>query len=313
MYVIRGLKNVPAQYRGAAVTIGNFDGVHLGHQALFENLRAIANQRDVPAVGLTFEPHPIRVLRPEKAPQRITCVRGKIRFMEENGADAVLIMRFTHALAAHSPEEFVRVVLAEGLGAVEVLVGYNFRFGAKGAGDLEMLRDLGEKYGFGVTVQPPFEKSGQPVSSTRVRGAIGLPDFELAEELLGRSFEVESRVGSGMKRGRALGFPTANLPICQRVHPPTGVYIVEGLVDGYWLPAVANLGTNPTFGDEGLHLEVHMLAPCGDLYRKVLRVRFLRRIREEIKFAGPEELVARINLDIDEAKAFFAAHGIEVG
>lgn len=309
MYIIRGLKNVPPHLRGGAVTIGNFDGVHLGHQAVFATLRGLAARHDAPALAITFEPHPRRLLRPDEPLARITGVRGKARWMERNGLDAMLVLQFTHSFARITAEEFVRQVLVEGLAAREVLVGFNFRFGAGGRGEFELLEDLGRRYHFGAHQQMPFQVDGHTVSSTRIREAVWDSDFAAAATLLGRVFEIEGRVGAGRRRGRGLGFPTANLSLGDLLHPPAGVYVVEGKVEGRWLPGVANIGVNPTFGDEGLHLEVHLLAPCDDLYRQVIRVRFHQRLRGEVTFADAGALQRQIARDVADAKTYFATAG----
>ncbi|MBF0195318.1 MAG: bifunctional riboflavin kinase/FAD synthetase [Magnetococcales bacterium] len=312
MYIIRGLQNIPSKYRGAVVTIGNFDGVHLGHQQLFYRLGSLSlKYGGAPVMAITFEPHPQRLINPDRAPVRITNVRGKSRWMGVHGVDAMFILRFNRELAALEPESFVKQFLVDGIGIQQVLVGSNFRFGAKGAGSFIDLQQLGKKYNFGVHSEPLLVANGDAVSSTRVRNAVSQGDLKLASDLLGRPFEIEKRVMGGKRRGRGLGFPTANFALEGLLHPPTGVYIVEGRIDGSWLPAVANVGRNPTFGDEGLHLEVHMLSPCGDIYRRVVRVRFLKRVREEIKFADVEALKIQIGKDVEEAKAFFASRAVE--
>ncbi len=306
MYIIRGFKNIPSRFRGSVVTIGNFDGIHQGHQAVFRQLRQLARiHGDVPTLAVTFEPHPLKLLVPERAPVRITGVRGKSRWMARHDVDAMFILRFTRELAALDPESFVRRVLREQLAAREVLVGKNFRFGAGRAGDFNELERLGKRFGFGVHCQPLFEADGVTVSSTRIRNLVTGGRFEAAAQLLGREFEIEGRVTQGHKRGRGLGFPTANLALTDMLHPPPGVYVVEGRINGNWLPAVANLGRNPTYGDTDLHLEVHLMAACGDLYRRVLRIRFLKHLRPEVKFATPQALKEQITRDVDEARAFF--------
>ncbi|MBF0188616.1 MAG: bifunctional riboflavin kinase/FAD synthetase [Magnetococcales bacterium] len=307
MYIIRGSQNIPDSFRGGAVTIGNFDGVHCGHQAIFAALQERARLDDLPTVAITFEPHPRRLIRPNNPPVRITGVRGKARWMERYGVDAMFILRFSRTLASLDAESFVRRYLVEDLGVRVVRVGYNFRFGARGTGDIATLSAFGKRWGFEVHEQPPHVLAGDTVSSTRIREAIHACEFATAEQLLGRPFEIEGRVGSGQKRGRGLGFPTANLGLSGLLHPPSGVYVVEGWIGGEWVPAVANVGTNPTFGDEGLHLEAHMLAPCGDLYRKVLRIRFLAHLRSEVRFSGPDALIAQITEDVNQAKCFFAS------
>ncbi|OSM04342.1 bifunctional riboflavin kinase/FAD synthetase [Magnetofaba australis] len=305
MYIIRGLHNLPPRYRGAAVTIGNFDGVHRGHQSLFRHLRELAEPHDAPVMALTFEPHPRSVLTPDNPPPRITALRGKARWLDAYGLDAVMIMHFSRDLMKHDPEAFVREILVQGLGVKEVLVGRGFRFGARGAGGIAELQSLGAKYGFAAHDQELLDDDGAPVSSTRIRDAVIARDFVRAANLLGRPFEVEARVCGGQKRGRALGFPTANLNLHGLLHPPPGVYVVEGRIRGRWWPAVANVGRNPTFGDEGLHLEAHMLTECGDLYGRSLRVRFRKHLRDEVRFPNVEALKAQIAQDVATARKFF--------
>ena len=306
MYIIRGHKNIPDRFRGGVVTIGNFDGVHLGHRAVFQQLRALsAGHGGAPTVAITFEPHPLKLLAHDRAPSRITGVRGKARWMDEQGIDAMYILRFTRELAALEPETFVRRVLCEELAVREVLVGGNFRFGARRAGTFADLEALGKQLGFGVHRLTLQQLDGKTISSTRIRELVTTGRFDAAARLLGREFEIEGRVTQGHKRGRGLGFPTANLALADMLHPPPGVYVVEGRVNGHWLPAVANLGRNPTFGDADLHLEVHLLAPCGDLYRQVLRIRFLGHLRPEMKFSDPETLKSQIGRDVADARAFF--------
>lgn len=294
------------QLRGSAITIGNFDGVHLGHQTVLQTLRRLAkNHGNIPTMAVSFEPHPQKLLNPQQAPERLTGVRSKARWMGESGVDALFILRFSKQLATWTPEQFVRLILVEGLAVKSVLVGHNFRFGAKGAGNLDSLKHFGETFGFDVHFQPLLQDSGNSISSTRIRHLIKTCQFTQANQLLGHPFEIESRVIPGFQRGRGLGFPTANLALAGILHPPTGIYIVEGHVDGKWLPAVANLGYNPTFGHEKLHLEVHLMAECGDIYRKLLRVRFLKRLRSEIKFPNVEALKKQIAQDVQDAQAFF--------
>ncbi|MBF0135291.1 MAG: riboflavin biosynthesis protein RibF [Magnetococcales bacterium] len=308
MQIMRGIQNLPEDFRGAVVTIGNFDGVHLGHHAVFLTLRELARHHDAKAVAITFEPHPKRLLFPAGAPPRITGLRGKARRMGQHGVDGMFVVRFTPEVAALRPDHFVDRFLVEALQAREVLVGFNFRFGAGGKGTFALLQDLGNRYGFGVHRQEACQIEGITVSSTRVREFVQSGDFAMAERLLGNPFEIEGRVVHGRSRGRGLGFPTANFRLDGLLHPPPGVYVVEALVNGVWLAAVANLGDNPTFGGEGLRLEVHMLVPCGDLYRQVLRIRFRKRLRDEIHFPDPGALRARITRDVAEARAWFTDH-----
>ncbi len=307
MYIIRGLKNMAPQFLGAVVAIGNFDGVHRGHQALFAKLRSLARAHDSATVmAVTFEPHPLRLLDPKRTPVRVTGLRGKARWMEEQGVDALFILHFNRALASMTPKDFVCEYLVKGLGVREVLVGENFRFGAKGAGSFNDLLLMGQACGFGVHSHPLVYLDDRRVSSTWVRQAVEAADFTLAARLLNRDFEIEGRVIGGHKRGRGLGFPTANMALPGMLYPLSGVYVAEGWVQGDWLPAVVNVGHNPTFGDAETHLEAHLLVPLAeDLYRKVLRIRFLKRLRSEIKFLNVESLKRQITQDVADAKGFF--------
>lgn len=306
MHIIRGLGNLPPRFRGSAITIGNFDGVHRGHQAVFQSLCHRARELESHALAMTFEPHPVRLLHPERAPPRITGVRAKARWMEAYGVDAMLILRFTRPLAALQADDFVRQVLVDKLAVRDVLVGYDFRFGAGGQGNFATLTAMGAEYGFTVCRQEPFYQEGGVVSSTRVRQAVFERDFSLAAQLLGRPFEIEGRVCRGFQRGKTLGFPTANLALTDLLHPPMGVYLVEGRINGHWLPGVANVGHNPTFGgrDEPL-LEVHLLAAMDDFYGRVIRVRFHKPLREQRRFSGVPALVEQIREDVRVASDYF--------
>ncbi|MBF0098478.1 MAG: riboflavin biosynthesis protein RibF [Magnetococcales bacterium] len=316
MHIIRGIQHLPPHLRGAAVVIGNFDGVHLGHQSLMQSLRHHANALGaIPTLVVTFAPHPQKLLNPDQPPERITPIRGKARWIAEQQIDGLLVLHFTRQLAALRPEAFVQQILVEGLGIRAVLVGKNFRFGACGEGHCSTLSELGQQHGFQVYCQTLLRDTETlTVSSTRIRELVKQCRFAEVIPLLGRPFEIEGRVNHGHKRGHSLGFPTANLMLADFLHPPPGVYIVEGEVEGQWLPAVANLGFNPTFGENRLRLEVHLLAPCGDLYRKLLRVRFLHRMRDEITFANSDDLKRQIANDVQEALRFFRSlsshHGL---
>ena len=320
MYIIRGINNMVPPLRGGVVTIGNFDGVHLGHQALFQALQQLANGLDnAPTLALSFEPHPRRLLNPEQAPERITSLRSKARWIKKSGINALFILHFTRELSAWQPEMFVRRILVEGLAAQAVMVGENFRFGAGGKGNFADLQALGQQLGFAVYAQPLLhtpaqntqKNDGPAVSSTRIRSFIKNGQFAEAEQLLGHAFEMEARVIQGQQRGQKMGFPTANIALTGMLHPPPGVYVVEGWVQGQWLPAVANLGYNPTFGNADMRLEVHILATRGarfssDLYRQVIRVRFVQRLRDEITFANGDALKQQIAADVLQAQAVFA-------
>ena len=302
------------QFRGAVVTIGNFDGVHLGHQTILRATRQLAQTLgSLPTLALSFEPHPQQVLSPTKVPERITGLRGKARGIEQSGVDALVVLRFSRTLAALQPEQFVRRILVDGLAVRAVLVGDNFYFGAGGQGNLATLQRCGQQFGFGVHHHALASHDNHTVSSTRIRTLIKAGHLAVAAALLGRAYEVETRVIQGHQRGQAMGFPTANMALAGMVHPPPGVYIVELCLHEQWLPAVANLGHNPTFGGGALRLETHILADEGTglahtphiLYHRVLRVRFLRHIRHEQTFPNSDALKRQIAADISQAKAFF--------
>ncbi|MBF0460498.1 MAG: bifunctional riboflavin kinase/FAD synthetase [Magnetococcales bacterium] len=307
MYIIRGIHHMPPPLRGAAVTIGNFDGVHLGHQALLQTLRQwAADLGGLPTLVVTFEPHPLKLLQHGEAPERITGMRSKARWIEHSGMDGLLVLRFTHQLAGLSPEQFVRSILVEGLAVRAILVGDNFRFGAGGQGDCTTLQTFGQQCGFAVCCQSLLRDDQQTVSSTRIREGVKAGRFAEVATLLGRDFEIEGRIAHGDGRGQTLGFPTANLALTDLLHPPPGVYIVEGWIRDRWLPAVANVGHNPTFGDHPLRLEVHLLADGGDFYHQVMRVRFLQRLRDERKFVDHHALKRQIEADVQQARDYFA-------
>ncbi|MEO5376640.1 MAG: riboflavin biosynthesis protein RibF [Magnetococcus sp. DMHC-6] len=306
MYIIRGLKNLPEPFRGAVVTIGNFDGVHLGHQALIHTLKELARLHlGAMVLAITFEPHPQQLLNPALAPLRISGLRGKTRWLALAGVDGVFILRFNKELAALTPENFVKHFLVQGLGIRELLVGENFRFGAGGRGNLALLDQIGQKEGFGVHISPLTKIAGEVVSSSRVRQVVANGELDLAQQLLGHPFEIEGRVVTGHGRGRDMGFPTANISLSGLLHPPSGVYIVEALIDHKWLPGVANLGHNPTFGADPLRFEAHLLADCGNIYRRIVRFRLCKWLRPEIKFADRKALCRQIDLDIAETRTFF--------
>ncbi|MBF0140124.1 MAG: bifunctional riboflavin kinase/FAD synthetase [Magnetococcales bacterium] len=308
MYIIRGKVNIIPRFTNAVVTIGNFDGVHSGHQAIFARLELLSRQhRDAPRVVITFEPHPRQFLGTGERLARITTLRAKARQLRELGVDAVCVLRFNRELAMLPAATFVERYLVQGLGVCEVLVGENFRFGAGGAGNLETLRHLGDRYGFGVHGQPLERMGDTVISSSKIREAVQRGDMERAGTMLGRPFEMEGRVLPGAKRGRVLGFPTANIRVNNMLHPLKGVWVVQCRVAGRWMPGVANLGHNPTFGQSWVSLETHLFDYQGDLYRQWLRVKFLKYLRPEEKFASLDALKNQIAQDCQVALDHFSA------
>jgi riboflavin kinase/FMN adenylyltransferase len=279
------------------LAIGNFDGMHLGHQALLQaNLNAASKLGKIPAV-LTFEPHPREFFTPHNAPARLTTLREKLELFEAAGIKKVFICAFNKRFAAITAEDFLKI-LREQLNANTVLVGNDFKFGAKRLGDISSFRAAG----FDLIALPQVDLDGSRVSSTRVRNALAAGDLTLTEKLLGRHYSISGKVVHGAKRGRELGFPTANIHMRHERPALTGVYAVK--LDG--LPAVANLGVRPTIaGVPKLLLETHVIDFNGDLYGKHVHVEFLHKIREEQKFASLDALKAQIAQDIGVARHYF--------
>jgi len=291
--------------RAPAVAIGNFDGVHLGHQALVRAAVADARAEAGTAMVLTFDPHPARVIAPERAPRTLLTLEQRAEVLAELGIDVVAVLGFDAAVAALSPQDFVREILVRGLGAKVVVVGERFRFGRDRAGDTALLARLGGESGFRVHAPPVVLQDGQPVSSSRIREALAEGDVVAAERLLGRPFFIDGRVVKGDGRGRQLGVPTANLETRNESLPAKGVYAAWARTakDAKPWPAVANLGERPTFEARGSTVEAHLLGFLGDLYGSLLRLSFVRRLRDERRFAGAAELVEQIRRDVEDARA----------
>lgn len=309
MRIHRSLDRLPASARGAVVAIGNFDGVHRGHRAVLDAARTCARAIAAPLAVLTFEPHPREVLSPASAPPRLTTLRAKALLLRELGIEHLYLLRFDRALAALSAEDFAARILARNLGARHVVVGWDFRFGHKRRGDVEALEALGRAHGFHVTALPPASVDGEVCSSSRIRAAIAEGAVAHAAHLLGHAHHVEGRVVPGAGRGRALGFPTANLHVRhpRLLLPRDGVYAVRaGLVEGgrlAWLPAAANLGTSPTFAGSERRLEVHLLDRAHHLYGRRMCVAFVERLRDEVRYESVAELVAQMERDCARARA----------
>ncbi len=306
MRICRDYAHPPAAARGAVVAIGNFDGVHLGHRGVIGRAANEARDRGAPLGVLAFEPHPAHVLRPGSAPERLTPFRAKVRRLRECGADYFFCPRFTRRFAGKTPDEFVADILEAGLGARHVVVGHDFRYGHRRAGDGASLAAAGAARGFGVTVVDAIGNAGEIYSSTRVRQYLKRGEPRLAAAMLGHLWEVEARVLHGDKRGRGLGYPTANLRFGEHVTPAFGIYAVwAGIVNGDrtdWRPAVASCGVRPTFGGDEVLLEVHVFDFDGDLYGDYLRVAFVSWLRPEMRFDNAGDLVRRMDEDSYNAR-----------
>ncbi len=300
----------PRQWPSAAVTVGNFDGVHLGHQALAAAVVEEARRSRGTAVVLTFDPHPSRILSPDRAPLALMTLEQKAEVLRSLGIDCLAVLPFSLALARKTAEEFAREIVQQALGARLVVVGANFRFGRHRSGDVALLGELGLKLGFAVRGLAPVLHQGAEVSSTRIREALARGEVENARGMLGRPFFVEGRVVHGEGRGRSLGIPTANLSPSNETLPGNGVYVCRvALLDqgvSPPLPAVVNVGRKPTFGGTETTVEAHLLDFQSALYGKRLRVAFETRLREERRFASAEDLMAQIRSDIEAARRLLA-------
>ncbi len=292
----------PGDCRGGAVSIGNFDGVHRGHAALLAELRRQASAISGPAVALTFDPHPIELLRPELAPPRLTTTEDRSQLLLMLGADCVLVLRATHELLALHAKEFFAEMVQKRLQARALVEGTNFGFGRGREGDVGTLAELCETAGIGLTVVPPVLLEGNEVSSSRVRAALTTGNVGEAASLLGRPYRLSGLVGTGQRRGQKLGFPTANLEDVRTLIPGDGVYAVRVWHEGKKWPGAANVGPNPTFGENARKVEIHLIGFQGDLYGKPLAIDFLERLRDTLPFKNITELVEQLRHDIDQAR-----------
>jgi riboflavin kinase / FMN adenylyltransferase len=288
------------------LALGNFDGLHRGHQKIVERIRRSAADRNTSAVVLTFDPHPPRVVRPDKAPPLLMTLPQKLAALERAGLHGAAVVRFTEALSQWSPDAFVRTVLVDWLRVAEVWVGADFLFGHERAGTFTVLRALGGQYGFRAEKIDPVRYKEFVVSSTRIRRLIAEGRVDEASALLGHHYTVEGVVVPGAQRGRVLGFPTANLSTENELVPPTGVYATAAEVDGTRWPAVTNIGVRPTFEAAGaLTIETHVLGLTRDLYGARLSLSFIQRLRDERRFADVDALKAQIDADVRRAARLF--------
>jgi riboflavin kinase/FMN adenylyltransferase len=307
MQLVRGLHNLRPQHRGCVATIGNFDGVHRGHQAILVRLRERALELGVPSCVVIFEPQPREFFAPDTAPARLARLRDKLQLLADEGVDRVLCLAFNQRLSKLSAAGFVDTILVDGLAVQHLEVGDDFRFGCDRAGDFAFLQQAGIDRGFTVEAAQTVELDGMRVSSTQVRNALAAADFALAERLLGRPFQISGRILHGQKLARQLGTPTANVQLKRRRVPLSGVYLVSVEIDGQPWPGVANIGVRPTVaGDGKAHLEVHLLDFAGDLYDRRVTVVFHHKLREEQRFASLEALKTAINADVAAARAYAA-------
>ncbi len=305
MQVIRNIEKI--DYPNPVITIGNFDGVHIGHQKIFDFVKRKATEIKGTSVVITFSPHPIKLLYKEHPLKLITTNEDKIKLIEKCGIDLTISIPFTHEFAQTEAEDFVKDILVEKFNAKWIVVGYDYRFGRGRKGDKELLKKLGKIYGFKVTVLKAYKKGGKILSSTAVRNALFEGNIKEANHFLGRAYHVDGEVIKGMARGSSiLGYPTANFLPKQEIIPKQGVYAVKVTIPNLnTYNGVANIGKNPTFGNINMSYEVHILDFKENLLGKTIRVHFIERIRDEKKFNSPEELRENIAQDIEKAKNIF--------
>jgi riboflavin kinase/FMN adenylyltransferase len=301
----------PAQWHQPVLALGNFDGMHRGHLKIIERVRRGAEERGSTAVAMTFDPHPSKIVRPDKAPPLLMTHQQKLEALARGGMHGVAIVRFTQELAQWDPETFVRSVLVEWLHVAEVWVGANFLFGHDRSGNFSLLRSLGARYGFRAEKIDPVRYQDFVVSSTRVRRLIAEGRVDEAGALLGHHYALDGTVVQGQKRGRELGFPTANLGAENELVPPAGVYATTVSLDGIVYPAITNIGTRPTFetGEEKI-IETHVIDFDKDMYGTNVHLGFVQRLRDEKKFDGVDALKAQIDADRGRAKDLFARMGL---
>lgn len=313
MQIFKTARDAEQNLERSVVAIGNFDGVHIGHQAIIRHLQALGEKYDARTVALTFDPHPIQFFRPEVAPLQLTPGDQKLAALARYGLDATVMLRFDAAFAALEPEEFVEQILCKALKVRAVVVGDDFRFGRKRAGTTEMLRTLGAQHGFVCEVCDPVDFGGEVVSSTRVRQAVAAGDVAAAAAMLGRPYSMEGTVVHGDARGRTLGFPTANLGTENRALPHDGVYATRFWIEGHAEPfeAVTNVGRRPTFGGGDRMVETFVLdiaePQSFDVYGRGARVEFLEFLREDLTFDSAEALIAQMDQDVVDARVYFAS------
>ena len=297
----------PSRWTAPVLALGNFDGLHRGHVKIIDRVKRRASERSATSVVMTFDPHPPRVVRPDKAPPLLMTKAQRLEALQEAGVRGTAVVRFTPELSQWDPEMFVRTVLVDWLHVAEVWVGANFLFGRERVGNFSVLRSLGARYGFRAEKIDPVRYKEFVVSSTRIRRLVGEGRVDEAGALLGRQYAIDGTVIAGARRGQAIGFPTANLETENELIPPNGVYATTATIDGVIHPSITNIGVRPTFGgtDARPVIETHVLGFDGDLYDRRLRLGFVQRIRDERAFESVELLRAQIRMDVQRARALF--------
>lgn len=299
--------DIQERFLNPVVTIGNYDGIHLGHRKIIERVKERAKEIGGTSMLITFHPHPLHVLKPEKELAAITPLDERKRLLEATGIDVLFVVPFTREFSQVAPEAFVTSVLVDRLAIRGIVIGYDFKFGRQGKGDVYFLREMGNRHGFFVEEVGEIRMDGEKIGSNRVRKLVTGGDVAAAAKILGRPHEIEGTVVRAKGRGRTIGYPTINLKTDHTLVPKNGVYVTEIEIDGQRFGAVTNVGTNPTFetGQER-SIESFILDFSGDLYDKRVKVIFLERIRDEVRFGGVEELIAQIGKDVETARGYLA-------
>jgi riboflavin kinase/FMN adenylyltransferase len=309
MSIINDLKRLEKPLNNAVLTIGNFDGVHKGHLVLFDKVKERAKAIKGQSAVMTFEPHPIKVIKPGNGPPLITQTEQKLKLISEANIDVIFCLPFSHEFASISAEDFVHDILLNTIGIKEIVVGYDYSFGSRRQGDTNLLRKMGNELGFEVHIVEPIYLDSILVSSTSIRDFVKEGNISDAKHLLGRYYQVAGKVVKGADRGKKLlGTPTANLDPFDELIPKNGVYSVTVEAQGKSYFGVCNIGYNPTFGENALSIEPHLFNFEGDLIGKIIKINFIKRLRDERKFKSPDELSTQIEKDIQQTKELFGLH-----
>ncbi|MEA1935765.1 MAG: bifunctional riboflavin kinase/FAD synthetase [Thermodesulfobacteriota bacterium] len=309
MKVIKGVNEITREFRDSIVTIGNFDGIHLAHQNIFKRVITEAHNENRKSVVITFDPHPKKVIHPERRPFfLITSLDEKLKLIGDQGIDAVLLIGFSLEFAKVTAEEFVKNILWDKLHIKKIFIGHDYTFGRDKGGNEEYLKTLGKKLGFQVDVINAIKVNDTTISSTRTRNAILDGNVKLAAKFLGRPYNLGGTIVKGHQRGTGIGFPTANIKPEKVLVPGRGVYAIIAEIEGKIHPAVLNIGFNPTFANDRLSIEAHIIDFKGNICGKSLIISFIDRIRDEMKFEGPEKLAEQIKKDVAKARKILGPH-----
>ncbi len=303
MKVIDGIENIKEKFSYPLLTIGNFDGVHLGHQTIFKMIVKRAREKNGTSIVFTFQPHPLRVISPEKAPRQLTTFQDKVELIRTFGIDYLICVNFTKEFSGIEAEDFVKDILVDIIGVKEIFIGSNYLFGKGRKGSPELLKRMGKEYGFKVMIVQELKINGMTISSSKIRSLISKGKVEEASAFLGRPYSVDGTVIKGTKRGKSLlHIPTANLATSSELLPGDGVYAVTVNLEGKTYRGAANIGYNPTFKEKRFSFEVHLLDFDRNILGKNLRINFIKRLRNEIRFKGIQELAHQMKKDIEAAR-----------